>query len=159
MTDVDSFLEHYGVKGMKWGVEKEQYKAAGHQGRKEIKKAYDAKVIAAREKTAPQREALQKRQNELVITDLGLQSKWAKQPNNSMYDTDAMEKWVTSQPEYKAASTRFKTAATKYNKMPDRDLAEALTSAQVREGRIAAGVALGVMGAFTVAYVALLANS
>lgn len=31
-TSVDSFLEHYGVKGMKWGVRRDRSKSSGSSG-------------------------------------------------------------------------------------------------------------------------------
>lgn len=38
--DMDDFLEHHGVKGMKWGVRKEEYKAMDRYSRKRQKIAY-----------------------------------------------------------------------------------------------------------------------
>lgn len=39
LVSVDE-LKHYGVKGMKWGVRKSEYKAMNRQQRKETRKAY-----------------------------------------------------------------------------------------------------------------------
>lgn len=47
MTDIDNFLEHYGVKGMKWGVTKGDYKALS----KADKKQYRKKSFRERAKT------------------------------------------------------------------------------------------------------------
>ena len=38
MSDIDAFLKHYGVMGMKWGVTKSEYKALSRDNKKQYRK-------------------------------------------------------------------------------------------------------------------------
>lgn len=72
MSDVDDFLEHYGVKGMKWGVQRASKHKPSSEGRKvrEIKKRPAHSLTDKQLKEANARMNLEQNYNRLNPTTL-----------------------------------------------------------------------------------------
>lgn len=68
MTDVDTFLEHYGVKGMKWGVRKKHESSGGSSSSKPAKtKVTSADIHQARYRQSLRARKYQESQGDFIV--------------------------------------------------------------------------------------------